>query len=613
MSKVRILYDFQAEGSNELTAYTGEELHVINANMFDGWLQVKNMRGAEGIVPSSYVEYITSNNDDDDIPPPPSSSYVNAPAWSTTSPASTMPTSNSFSSASYANNPPSYQNQSSVPWGNANSTNSSWGNTSANSSWNTTSNNNTQKNSTTTGTINKARQHNSDDYDSDDFDEDDVPGSSHHGNTGSKSTLPTSAANMSNSGTLKPAKVRNSFGLDVFLLYGAVKNVPDSDRFSSIILNEQRQSVWKRQSPPYQISIIGYQSDKKYHGVKKFTTYEIQAKIFPQKVRRRYNHFDWLHKRLEEKFGYSICIPPLPDKAVTGNFEDEFIAKRKAGLELWLNRMSQHPVIGQSEVFVHFLQCDDTSSKWKAGKRKAEKDEYRGAQWFCTLTVPGESVDTTVNIKERVEKFSRATNHLDSCMKNVSTALEKIAAVHSTDYKKNFLYLGKKLEEFGTSLSNDSLDAPNNGLLSTALVTVANTYTQIGNLYGEQSKTDINLLLDRFALYRGIVQQMPSIVQFEKSSIQMYEEFQQKPEKLEGRPFVEVAPRREIISHVTFAEINQFNRDKVDDFNQYMKQFLQQQIAFYTEITECLKRAHASFEKIPSASPTSTGNQSIRR
>ena len=52
--------------------------------------------------------------------------------------------------------------------------------------------------------------------------------------------------------------------------------------------------------------------------------------------------------------------------------------KRKSKLELWLNRLSSHPVINESEVFIHFLQCDNTSDKWKAGKRKAEKDEYRG-------------------------------------------------------------------------------------------------------------------------------------------------------------------------------------------------------------------------------------------
>lgn len=125
-------------------------------------------------------------------------------------------------------------------------------------------------------------------------------------------------------------------------------------------------------------------------------------------MKRRYNHFDWLIKRLEEKYP-NICninncinrcqvlcflfisgILPLPDKAAVGNFEEEFIAKRRAMLECWLNRMCAHPVISQSEVktkskrylkylvvllfihifikvFVHFLQCDENSAKWKQG------------------------------------------------------------------------------------------------------------------------------------------------------------------------------------------------------------------------------------------------------
>lgn len=319
-----------------------------------------------------------------------------------------------------------------------------------------------------------------------------------------------------------------------------------------------------------------------------------------------------MHKRLVEKYP-NICIPPLPDKAVSGNFDDDFINKRKAQLELWLNRMSYHPVVGQSEVFVHFLQCDDASSKWKSGKRKAEKDEYRGSQWFCTLTVPGESVDTTAIIKERVEKFSKASSNLDNSVKNVIHALDKLSSHHCSIYKKEFLFLGKKLEDLGLSLSNEALEAPNNGALSTALVTVGNTYSQIGNNYGEQAKADIYPLLDRLLLYRGIIQQMPDIVQFEKNAIQTFEEFQQRPEKLEGRSLIEIAPRREIISHVTFAEINLFNKDKVDDITQYMKNFLQQQILFYTEITECLKRAYSNFEKIPSNSVQSNFNQSIRR
>ena len=321
---------------------------------------------------------------------------------------------------------------------------------------------------------------------------------------------------------------------------------------------------------------------------------------------------------MTEKFP-NICIPALSGKAVTGNFDDDFIAKRKALLELWLNRMSAHPVIGQSEVFIHFLQCDDASAKWKQGKRKAEKDEHHGAQWFCTLTVPGESVDTTTGIKERVDKFSKSATNLNYCIKNVSTSLERVNYNNSVN-KKDLSNLGKRLEEMGTTLSNESLDAPNNSKLSTAFVSAGNVFNQIGNMYGEQSKHDVNPLLDHLQLYQGILQQMPDIVQIEKSAIQLYEEFAAKPEKLEGRSLMEVAPRREIISHVTFAEINQFNRDKVDDLAVYMKSFLKEQIQFYTQITDCLKRAYSEFEKIPVSAASAAGafpaggqNQSFKK
>ena len=336
------------------------------------------------------------------------------------------------------------------------------------------------------------------------------------------------------------------------------------------------------------------------------------VQTFNARVKRRYNHFDWLVKRLTEKYP-NICVPPLPDKAVTGNFEDEFINKRKAQLELWLNRMSSHPVIGRSEVFVHFLQCDDASAKWKQGKRKAEKDEYRGAQWFCTLTVPGTSIDTPTNLKERAEKFSKCAKNLDLCVGNICSALDKIVGFHTSSYKRELAYFGKKLEELGTTLSAEPLDAPNNAALSTALVTAGNTYTQIANHYGEQAKLDVNPLLDRFALYRGIIQQMPDIVHFEKMAIQTFEDVQQRPDKFDNRSPMEVAPRLEIVSHVTFAEINLFNRDKVDDFNRYMRSFLQQQIAFYTEITDCLKQAYAKFEQVPLASSPHTSASQLKR
>jgi hypothetical protein len=75
-------------------------------------------------------------------------------------------------------------------------------------------------------------------------------------------------------------------------------------------------------------------------------------------VSRRYKHFDWLHERLCEKFP-CVATPPIPDKQVTGRYEDEFISERMKLLQLWMNRMVRHPVIATSAVLLHFLTCTD--------------------------------------------------------------------------------------------------------------------------------------------------------------------------------------------------------------------------------------------------------------
>lgn len=442
MSKVRVLYDFNAETAEEMTVRTNEELDVLNTQSYEGWMLVKNKFGNQGIVPTTYVEYIDS--DDSDIPPPPSHNPYAAPNLSSTisSPYSSSWDTPTNSNNVYVNayNPPSSTTTTSSYKPPATSTSTS-DNLYMNA-WNvpsTGSNINQSYQPASAGAHNRGAAN--DDSDSD-FDDDNSANKS--ANAANSNTLGghRNSSALSMSTVNLPGgrhKARNSYGLDVFLLYGAVKNVPENEKQSVIIMNNLNQSNWKIQDPSYPVEITGYSSDRKYHGVKKFTSYEIYTKAFSARVKRRYNHFDWLHKRLVEKYP-NICIPGLPDKAVTGNFEDEFILKRKAQLELWLNRMSSHPVVGRSEVFVHFLQCDDTSSKWKAGKRKAEKDEYRGAQWFCTLTVPGVSIDSPVNVKDRVDKFSKATLHVDTSVKNVVLALEKLSSFNSTTYKRELSF-----------------------------------------------------------------------------------------------------------------------------------------------------------------------------
>lgn len=59
---------------------------------------------------------------------------------------------------------------------------------------------------------------------------------------------------------------------------------------------------------------------------------------------------------------------------------------RMQQLQLWVDRMCRHPVLSQSAVWHHFLTCGD-EKQWKVGKRKAEKDELQGANFFNAIQV----------------------------------------------------------------------------------------------------------------------------------------------------------------------------------------------------------------------------------
>lgn len=53
------LYDFTADGDDELTVKAGEQLVILEKDG-DEWWKCRNLRGEEGVVPASYLEVCTS-------------------------------------------------------------------------------------------------------------------------------------------------------------------------------------------------------------------------------------------------------------------------------------------------------------------------------------------------------------------------------------------------------------------------------------------------------------------------------------------------------------------------------------------------------------------------
>jgi actin cytoskeleton-regulatory complex protein SLA1 len=69
----QVLYDFMAQGDDEVTVAVGDEVIITDDTKSDEWWQVRRLKnGKEGVVPSSYVE-VTGV-----VTPPPTSSGLNA-------------------------------------------------------------------------------------------------------------------------------------------------------------------------------------------------------------------------------------------------------------------------------------------------------------------------------------------------------------------------------------------------------------------------------------------------------------------------------------------------------------------------------------------------------
>eukprot|EP00038_Savillea_parva_P031584 m.88317 g.88317 ORF g.88317 m.88317 type:complete len:516 (-) comp9748_c0_seq1:204-1751(-) len=129
---------------------------------------------------------------------------------------------------------------------------------------------------------------------------------------------------------------------------------------------------WKRESAPFEVKVVKAENrGTKFKGIKQFTVFKVTDTRTNVAVERRFKHFTWLHEQLARIYP-NFIIPHLPGKQVAGRFEQEFIERRRRGLEHYLHRLSQHPVLGSSAILLHFLTADDHKN-WKAGKRLSEQ------------------------------------------------------------------------------------------------------------------------------------------------------------------------------------------------------------------------------------------------
>lgn len=592
--KVRVLYDFPAQPeSSELDLNQGEVLTVASTDIGEGWWEGIDSHGRRGLFPASYVETIEEN---------PGHAQTQAPA-----------------------NAAIYQNTATVGGGQQPTTPAQ-----SQSNFFTS----TQALQFKNPTNQSAPTHTEEpDWPDEDWDDDDDSGDGATDYQGSQRGFPVGApyygatdnraaqsqgvqpnqvdltsatGNLSladnrqapANAVAKPRKNLNRFsnfvksGLEGYILESKTINVP-VENIVHIQYDSELGIIWKPNLNPYTCAVTKHGKETKMKGLKTYISYDITPSTSNIVVRRRYKHFDWLLQRLEDKF-IVTPMPPLPEKQIAGRFQEDFVEHRRNLLQLWVNYITRHPILSQCDVWWHFMTCSTDDMKgWKLGKRKAERDELVGANFFYSVevnpsTVPLDIVKTT----KQLDNFQRFVAKFDDAVKQMfSTAVDqskKFSGVYAKDYKR----LSESIKQLSSAFQSGT--AWRNSLgLNEAIRQTSGAYEEISRLHEEEPKYDFEPLADILHQYRGLLSGWPEILQLHRNTVNRRNEHERLLEegKISDADMVRINQRANVITYSTLAEINHFHNERLVDFKQMMQVFLTAQINFHTDVLGKLQTA----------------------
>uniref|UniRef100_H3C5B6 Sorting nexin n=1 Tax=Tetraodon nigroviridis TaxID=99883 RepID=H3C5B6_TETNG len=585
--KGQVLYDFTAEpGNNELTVKEGETVTITNQNVGGGWIEAQNSRGVVGLVPEDYIEEvrpaavkdifycvssITEKAFVDSASPKPLEGIC---CWI----CGRHRTSNGSDPWSAWNSDPaggSSDNWASNPEGTQTGTG-------AGDPWSSASHGHPQ------AYQGPGRA----DFDEWDDEWDDAKstggyGESESGEGGAIQRPGAHAPSMKISLNKFPGFSKS--GPELYLL---CKQFTKGKERLPIYIGEVG-PVWLYPETQLDCMVADPKKGSKMYGLKSYIEYQITPSNTNRPVNHRYKHFDWLYERLLDKFGSAIPIPSLPDKQVTGRFEEEFIKMRMERLQGWMTRMCRHPVVSSSEVFQTFLTYKDEKD-WKTGKRKAEKDETVGVMIFSTIEA--EAPDLSLHeVEQKCEQFSRFTKAMDDGVKEILTVGHEHWKRCTGPLPKEYQRIGKAFQNLSTVFTSSGYQGEST--LTDAMTAAGQTYEEIAQLVAEQPKKDLHFLMETNNEYKGLLGCFPDTIGVHKAAIDKVKEGDKlvAAGKITSQDKVTMAKRASTMSYSLQAEMNHFHNNRIYDYNRVMQQYLEEQVKFYETIAEKLRNAHRQF------------------
>ena len=546
MNKGHVLYDFQGEeGGGELHVNAGEEVKIIQHDVGDGWMEAELVNGIRGIVPISYIKMME----------PPPNLVFNSP-------------------------PPPIA----PPYGDQNQ--------SFNDDWDDDWDNNSQGGHGGYPAAAQSKRNQNIDN-----------------GQGAPSYLQCSGEDGSLEGSRSSIELKNkplrksmnrfsSFvrtGGEAYIL--GTTNTGKFAKTSKVVRIKQSNfgPAWEERKDPFSVMVSDPEKKSKFHGMKTFIAYAVTPSNTNQSVVRRYKHYDWLHERLVEKFT-CLSVPPLPDKQLTGRFNDDFVEKRRDQLEVWTNRIARHPVLGSSDVFIHFMRVpEEDAIQWKDGKRAAEKDEFVGPAFFLSIEHDIETMEL-MQADYEVECFGKFANNFEEDLQHLRDRLEDRKRKFEGPFRREYQKFAGNIQAVAKTFQK--VDQKFSEPLTRALDNTANTLYDIGEDYMLQPPKDLVPFAEKIKEYLSILSTFPDLVHIHKGAVAKVRESEKLKDesKIGASEVLEVTNRTITVSAALQGEILHFQRQRTSDFQNLMKDYLKEQISFYQNITKKLESTLSMYE-----------------
>ncbi|CAF4914171.1 unnamed protein product [Pieris macdunnoughi] len=276
-------------------------------------------------------------------------------------------------------------------------------------------------------------------------------------------------------------------------------------------------------------------------------------------VLRRFSDFLGLHEKLSEKYLRSgRIIPPAPEKSIVGttklkmsstsstesingnsgsNVHTQFVERRRAALERFLNRLAQHPVLCIDPDFREFLESDTELPK------ATSTSALSGAGMMRLLNKVGETVNKiTYRMDESdpwfEERIARVES-LEAGLRRLCGACEALASERRE--------LSVRSHEAARCIAAASAADPH-APLSRALSHLSDLYDKIEHLRVEQSNTDFYVLTEHIKDYLGLIASIKDVFHERVKVFQNWQHAEmQLNKRRENKAKAEIANRPEKI------------------------------------------------------------------